>query len=526
MAQFTQPYKRSMSGSIGAGMKSLFGNGEKEYYILEHKVSSKYHKRGDAQEIIIDEIELGRGSKCQVRFDESFPTVSRRHAAIIKDGDNWKLVQLSQVNSTYLNGHKVTKEWYLQNGDEIQLSTNGPKLGFIIPAGDNKKIGSIPLTHRLSLFAKQALRPYKQALSVLSCILLLAIGGGAYALIKQNDIIKRYSAQNVQMETIVSQMKQKAAADSIYFTRLLNQADDEINRMRDEFSNKEQEWEQRIHAAEEEAIRRGIEAHGISALIQTQNIEKDVYYLYTEKVCYVENGHETVIPGLGWSGTGFLLNDGRFVTARHCVEGWLNPTEDDEQNSYIIAAMNREGAKIVAHLQAISSLSRNSLSFTSEQFTMDRSLDRDVRIGNTDDGTSLYWRFALPLLEGMDEKMWGTDWAYVRTSIRGDIQSSSRLSRNLLIQQPLVVLGFPVGLGVDDGPELIQPIFNELRVSRGGLANNGCFLHSSGTDHGNSGGPIFAIENNKLVVVGIVSRGDHRTQQHNWAVPICNIDNN
>ena len=31
MAQFTQPYKRSMSGSIGAGMKSLFGNGEKEY---------------------------------------------------------------------------------------------------------------------------------------------------------------------------------------------------------------------------------------------------------------------------------------------------------------------------------------------------------------------------------------------------------------------------------------------------------------------------------------------------------------
>ena len=93
----------------------------------------------------------------------------------------------------------------------------------------------------------------------------------------------------------------------------------------------------------------------------------------------------------------------------------------------------------------------------------------------------------------------------------------------MAIQQPLVVLGFPVNLGVNDGPEQIQPIASEVKVSRSGLANNGCILHSSGTDHGNSGGPIFAVENNKLVVIGIVSRGDIRTEQHNWAIPICNI---
>ena len=518
MAQATQPYKRTMSGSIGAGMKSLFGNGGKEYYILEHKVSSKYHKRGEAQEIIIDEIELGRDAKCQVRFDESFPTVSRRHAAIIKEGDNWKLVQLSQVNSTYLNGHKIEKEWFLQNGDEIQLSTNGPKLGFIIPDGEKKKIGSIPLTRRLSLFRKQALRPYKQALSILSCILLLAIGGGTYALIKQSETIKFYS-------DTISQMKEKSAADSIRFIQLLSQADEERIRMEREIAIKNQEWEERIRRAEEEAIRRRIEAQGISALIQTQNIEKDVYFLYTEKVCYVENGNETIIPNFGWSGTGFLLNDGRFVTARHCVEGWLynDPTEDNEQNRYILAALNRPGAKIVAHLKAISSLSRNRLSFTSEQFTINRNLDRVISIGNTDNGTSINWRFTYPAMEGWNEEMWATDWAYVRTSTSGDIQASSQLSRSLVIQQPLVILGFPVNLGVNDGPEQIQPIASEVKVSRGGLANNGCILHSSGTDHGNSGGPIFAIENNKLVVVGIVSRGDIRTQQHNWAIPICNI---
>lgn len=120
MAQATQKYNRSLSGSIGAGMRSLMGSGGRRFYVLEHKVSSKYHKAGENQKIIVDQIELGRDPKCQVRFDENFGTVSRRHAAIVKDGDNWKLVQLSKTNSTYLNGHKVDKEWYLQNGDEIQ----------------------------------------------------------------------------------------------------------------------------------------------------------------------------------------------------------------------------------------------------------------------------------------------------------------------------------------------------------------------------------------------------------------------
>ena len=120
MAQPTNTYKRSLSASVGAGMSSIFGGSGRRYYILEHKVSTRFHKAGESQEIIVDQIEVGRDPKCQVRFDESFKTVSRRHAAIVKDGDNWKLVQLSQTNSTYLKGRKVQKEWYLQNGDEIQ----------------------------------------------------------------------------------------------------------------------------------------------------------------------------------------------------------------------------------------------------------------------------------------------------------------------------------------------------------------------------------------------------------------------
>lgn len=173
----TKPYKNTLSGSVGAGMGSLFNPSGRKYYILEHKVSSKYHKAGEAQEIIIDNIELGRDSHCQVRFDEKFQTVSRHHARIVKDGDMWKLVQLSKTNSTFLNGRPINTEWYLQSGDEIQLSVNGPKLGFIIPTGNKSTVGSIGLTRRLSLFRQQALRPYKTALSVLSSVLILAVVG-------------------------------------------------------------------------------------------------------------------------------------------------------------------------------------------------------------------------------------------------------------------------------------------------------------------------------------------------------------
>ena len=522
MGQATQPYKRSLSGSIGAGMKSIMGNVGKNYYVLEHKVSSKYHKRGEIQEIIIDEIELGRNPKCQVRFDEAFATVSRRHAAILKDGDNWKLVQLSKTNSTYLNGIKITNEWYLQNGDEIQLSTNGPKLGFIIPEGDKGKVSSIPLSRRLSLFGKQAMRPYKNAITVLSIVLMLCIGGGGYTIWQQNesmnDIAEQYKNDRIEYNSTIQEMRAKQIADSTSMANIKIESQREISRLRDEIVRQKQEFSEMI--ANAEAATPG--TYGLSALIQSQGIEKDVYFLFTEKVCVVENGEEKVIPNYSWTGTGFLLNDGRFVTARHCVEGWLygDPTQADQS---ILISENTPNSKIKAYFKAISSLSRNVFEFTSEDFTINRNLDKRVCIGNLDNGTPIHWTFTYPAMEGMNEKMWATDWAYARTSVRGNLKASSHLSKNLAIQQSLVVLGFPVNLGVNDGPEQIQPIASEVKVSRSGLANNGCILHSSGTDHGNSGGPIFAVENNKLVVIGIVSRGDIRTEQHNWAIPICNI---
>ena len=170
-------YKRTVAGSVGAGMAAVFNASGRQYYILEHKTESLYHHAGESQKIIVDQVELGRDSACQVRFDEAFETVSRRHAAIVKDGDGWKIIPLSQTNPTFVNGMPIQGDTPLKNGDEIRLSSKGPLMGFIIPQGKQSLVSSIGMTERLSLFRQQALRPYKRAIWTLAIILLLAVAG-------------------------------------------------------------------------------------------------------------------------------------------------------------------------------------------------------------------------------------------------------------------------------------------------------------------------------------------------------------
>lgn len=526
MTQSTQNYKRSFAGSVGSGIKSVMSGNNRRYYMLEHKVSSKYHKAGETQRIIIDEIELGRDPKCQVRFDENFETVSRRHAAIVRDGDNWKLIQLSHTNSTYLNGKRIEKEWYLQNGDEIQLSTNGPKLGFIVLQGDKGLVKSIGLTARMNLFRQQALRPYKKALTILACFIVICVVTGIYFTWSQHNKISQikseYMVASAEFENKLKQTDQLRLQDSIRYAK-------EFAEQKKEFAKQIEENNKKMERVIEEARRRsGNATSGISAMLEEQNIFDDVYYMETEKVVCIMDGTEYEIEGYGWSGTGFLLDDGRFVTARHCVEGWLYQYPEEFTQPVqcaILASTYPQQVKIKAYFKAVS---RNGLifDFTSDDFVVNNSMDIKMEVGTDESGNTLYFTFPYPLLPDWPDEMWGTDWAYTTCTMgkKGKLEADADLSRNLLPMQKLIVLGFPVGIGVQDGNDLVEPITSELVTSRRGLAKNGCILHSSGTDYGNSGGPIFTIKDDKLVVIAIVSRGDMQTTEFNWAVPICNID--
>jgi uncharacterized membrane protein YhaH (DUF805 family) len=122
-----------LENSTAQSKETVVYNTVSPHFMLEHKIGSKYHRAGENQTITANRIEIGRDPDCEVRYDEFFETVSRRHAAIVSEGSVCKLVPLSQTNSTLVNGQKIQQEWYLQHGDEIQFAVNGPKLGFQAP---------------------------------------------------------------------------------------------------------------------------------------------------------------------------------------------------------------------------------------------------------------------------------------------------------------------------------------------------------------------------------------------------------
>ena len=596
--QATQMYKRSVSGSIGAGMGSIFNASGRKYFILEHKTGSEYHKAGETQEIIVDEIEIGRDAKCAVRFDDSFKTVSRRHAAIVRDGDGWKLVQLSQTNSTLLNGQPIKQEWYLQSGDEIQLSVNGPKLGFIIPTGNKSTVGSIGLSRRLSLFRQQALRPFKTALWILGCLLLVAIGAGVGYGVYVNNLLKVQLSDKEITEQELNRLKQELKERNEKDTELINTIKganfkiDSLQKSLDNigenvvaipvFANSQQSANDKVktnnnneqnyegtplvddneteeidesingevvstksdkdlaEATQSEAemqteseVKSDSEAESNSeaktateAIEQTQSPEKtrkaaneivvetlkvednieqiksNVYLVIIRKIECIYEGEIITKENIGF-GTGYLLNDGRFITARHVVEPWAYlKNEEDPMLFFNIRANN--GGKVVCYLDAYSPTGK-IISFTSEQAVINRNSD------NLD-------MFNKNVFSVADDSQ---DWAYYQTEMKDGLSFNNNLSETLPERAKLTVYGYPLGYGAKSTRQL-SPIYSEAIVASNGIQNGYILTTAATFEHGNSGGPVFAnSKSGDLIIVGLVSGGAGRST--GLVIPISSV---
>lgn len=411
-------YKRTVAGSVGAGMGALFNGSGRTYYMLEHKTSSKYHQAGETQKIIIDQVELGRDASCQVRYDESFETVSRKHAAIERDGSGWKLVHLSQSNPTFINGQPVQGSQQLKNGDEIQLSEGGPRLGFIVPQGKQALTSSIRLTERMNLFRQQALRPYRRALWALGALLLLVIAGFGYwnyELNQENKLMRRmlaiYQAQidtlamrdallAEKQDSIQAELKdnptdkklneqlnqvQRERAQVRYVYRATNQV---RTKLQDVFDDDEKEVEKPkllpvnpVPELEKPVVITPAppvppEPEPTPVNVASDNIENyynDIYTLKVKKIT-LEYGGNSYDAGIATSnivvGTGFVMN-GKFVTARSNIQPWVyryvyTDAWRNELAEYIAA-----GFKVIIDFEAYSTRGTGyPLTFSNTQFDL------------------------------------------------------------------------------------------------------------------------------------------------------------
>ncbi|MEJ2150130.1 MAG: FHA domain-containing protein, partial [Chloroflexota bacterium] len=87
---------------------------------MSSSIYSKLTISGGATfELVRADVTIGRDPS--VDFVVSSPGVSRRHARIMRDGDDYFIEDLGSSNGTFLNGQPVTGPVSLQSGDEIRL---------------------------------------------------------------------------------------------------------------------------------------------------------------------------------------------------------------------------------------------------------------------------------------------------------------------------------------------------------------------------------------------------------------------
>lgn len=416
-------YKRTVAGSVGAGVGAIFNGSGRTYYILEHKTNSKYHNAGESQKIIIDQVELGRDASCQVRFDESFETVSRKHAAIVRDGNNWQLIHLSNSNPTLVNGRRIQGSYYLQSGDEIQLSEGGPRLGFIQPQGKQALTSSIKLTERMNLFRQQALRPYRRAIWALAALLIIVvIGFGAwnYKLGLDNKALRHemalYQAQvdslgleKARLDDMEKQITEKLAADPdnqelksqlgqiqqerVRVVYAYNTASQRLASTKSKaavygYDDDEDEDEEdtpapvkaeNSTAAVAEKANTTAEAVSESSTASTGssdnivNYYNDIYTLKVKKITLERDGN-SYDPGIAASqlvvGTGFVIG-GKFVTSRSNLQPWVYRNVYQGDWRRLLAEYVAAGFNVLIDYEAYSTRgSGHPLRFSNTQFDL------------------------------------------------------------------------------------------------------------------------------------------------------------
>jgi pSer/pThr/pTyr-binding forkhead associated (FHA) protein/DNA-directed RNA polymerase subunit RPC12/RpoP len=117
-----QAYSLEPSASVAHAREDLIEPGE---YIL-------YEEGGETKTVALirEWTRIGRSLAADVRFDD--PTVSRRHALVVRQADGVRVLDDRSLNGVFVNGERV--EWSaLRDGDEILVGRY--RLSFVsVPA--------------------------------------------------------------------------------------------------------------------------------------------------------------------------------------------------------------------------------------------------------------------------------------------------------------------------------------------------------------------------------------------------------
>ena len=229
------------------------------------------------------------------------------------------------------------------------------------------------------------------------------------------------------------------------------------------------------------------------------------------------NGHAV-------SGTAFLTQDSLLITARHCIEPWLNDPEimtiGDPAALQSIPARWALEAETYNQLHASDTVYRvvsdcflepSGERFLSSAFRFDTSRDHIMDMG--DYHRDFYWR-SLRGRRGNRQMMLG-DIASLKIGRAGNIVAAEEkeLEEWLYNGSKLSFLGYP-----DYETGDIEHSAGEVKQS---FAAGEMITHDgSGLRHGYSGGPVFVVRDGNLYAVGVISVLDGTGGNRAYSVPI------
>lgn len=239
------------------------------------------------------------------------------------------------------------------------------------------------------------------------------------------------------------------------------------------------------------------------------------------------------------AGTAFLTTDSLIVTARHCIQPWLNMVLPHEYAN--ISEMSEWPIEKALFAETENQLSGedkwrivsfvtltdeygNTLSLSSDRFSMNFDADDIVEVGSYDEPE--YWR-SISHRYSRRDMMLG-DIAVAKTDRRGDIAVAYRADIKKLLNHRGVKLTFVGHPESSVNGSLLDFKSDELRLPLEEMAEcqGRIFMiaHEGGLTPGFSGGPVIVRDGRGFKAVGIVSVVDALNSSRSYSVPASEIE--
>jgi hypothetical protein len=480
--------------ALKTGMTILRG-GNVPAFTLEYLTPGKRKNAGEFETIVMPYTEIGRDNTCNVQYGDEYQTVSRKHAAIERRGNEYFLIHISQTNPTLLNGKAVANEAQLKNGDEIQLSVEGPSLRFnVTPTGT----ASMGFTKKIGLVTRQAIKPYRTLVMFLLVSIIIIGGIGGWFIYYQSKKVIVLSADLKKSEERRVQDSIRLAADAEQFAQQTKITSRELEALMNSNSKNIEIINQLNKKISD--LPTAVTKIQPGGTVFYEQFRESVYFLEVAEIFVSMPDGSSQKVNMRWTGTAFLCSDGKLFTTRHCIQGWRFSKDEVSQ---VINYAELNGGKVFVKFRATSI--NNWFEFDYSNVVLDDTKDKTVT--QTIDQLKGRKKVKVKILFKYADD-WSRDWAYFQTDKISNIEYDKDLSTKLKAGEKVYILGFSLGKG---GPSegKVNPLFSESSIGQEGVSASGLITVTSRSfEQGNSGGPVFVQTGDKFKVIGIVSKGE------------------